>query len=114
MKKYFSLALLMAMVLTLVSTVPAQAALDDTYPYIFFDYNQETAGKGSGSGWNTMITSWADGMGVDGTGAMKVVDRNNSNDTVFNKNLLDKESISRDSYTISGWVKVVHADKYNA
>lgn len=115
MKKYFSLTMLLAMVLTFVSAMPAQAALDATYPYIFLDYNQQVASRGSGSGWTTATAIWADGQGVDGTGALKIEDRNhNSNDTLGTMNLLDKESITRDTYTISGWVKVIHADKYDA
>ena len=115
MKKYFSLTMLLAMVLTFVSTMPAQAALDATYPYIFLDYNQQVAGRGNGEGWTTAAAIWADGEGVDGTGALKITDKNhNANDTLGSMNLLDKQSITRDTYTISGWVKVVHADKYDA
>lgn len=115
MKKYFSLTMLLAMVLTLVSTVPAQAALDNTYPYIFLDYNTsvDQIEKTEGTYGTTAVAEWAESKGVGGTGALKITDRNhNRNDgDLVTSNLLDKESITRDSYKISGWVKLVHANK---
>ncbi len=116
MKKYFSLTMLLAMVLTLVSTVPAQAALDATYPYIFLDYNQQVATKGAGTAPFIAKSEWAENEGVGGTGALKVTDRNHSlnDDSLSVSTLLDKESITGGSYKISGWVKFVSANKLNS
>ena len=118
MKKYFSLTLLLSMVLTLVSTIPVQAALDgtdpldDTYPYIFLDYNTSVTTKTNGEGLTIAKAEWASGKGVGGTGALKVTDRNhNVNDPLVLPTLQDKESIQRNAYTISGWVKLVHTKK---
>lgn len=111
MKKYFSLTLLLAMVLTLVSTVPVQAALDN-YPYIFLDYNEEIDSVTKKKDGVTVAKAvWASGKGVGGTGALKITDRNNANDALVESTLLDKESITRDSYKVSGWVKFVSANK---
>ena len=86
MKKYFSLTLLLAIALTSVSAMPAQAVLDSTYPYIFRDYNQNADGAGNGA-------TWAEGEGVAGTGALKITDRKQGNDDFESLPILDKESI---------------------
>ncbi len=115
MKKYFSLTLLLAMVLTLVSTIPAQAALDNTYPYVFLDYNASVGAKGNGNEPFVAKSEWAENEGVGGTGALKVTDKNKLNDdNLATAVLKDTESIKRDSYKISGWVKFVSANKLDA
>ncbi len=99
MKKIISFVLSLGMMLSMLSIIPAEAAIVENYPYIYEDFE---TGRGTASG---SVATWVgDGAGVDGTnGALYFNMTKDATDANFE--LLDS-SIMTGKVKMSAWVKL--------
>ncbi len=121
MKKYFSITLLLAVVLTFVSTVPAHAAANmnyldslagDDYPYLYYDFNTEFSSSGTANDASTI--SRAEGEGIGGTDALLITHSMDGNHGLLNPYFLDQGIILDSAYKLSGWIRFDKALKLDA
>ena len=101
MKKYLSLTLILGMMLTLVSIIPAEAKAFADYPYIYSDFeNQDFSADGIASS-NTL--TWTQGGAHGSKGALHIEQTNSSRDVNFT--MKDAAWLKGGSFRMSAWVK---------
>jgi len=95
MKRYLSMAVILGLVLSFLSTIPAAAA---TNPYIHETFETETS-------VTTSFAEWRETEGLDGTGAM-YANYTSNGDQIYQVKLSDGAAIHNKDIKISGWIKL--------